>query len=364
MLIIKRTFTGACLLAALGVMIIPASASEVEQTKVTVDYAKSAGSGKATTIYCNVDTPFNYQISSHANAELISTLPVGTVVKKGDIISVQDPIYLQNEIDLLEVARRQAKVNSRFFQQEYNRLSALGKEDMVSKSRLNELASTRSTSQLDVEAFSGRLDIARYKLGKLQQRAPIKGEIIQLDASLGERLTAGSAIMQILPIAHKQLKCKMSYALYQEYHQLTTASFQLDQQTLALKRQGQHLDETLQVMDLYLALDSASAEALMVGQRLKVTVHEAQTQVTIAPYDALIIEKDSYHMWFVDESNKVSKLAVKVLRTNEAHYTIESALKPGDRVVIKGKQGLSPGQVVEPILAKGAVEASLQGKVL
>jgi multidrug efflux pump subunit AcrA (membrane-fusion protein) len=71
--------------------------------------------------------------------------------------------------------------------------------------------------------------------------------------------------------------------------------------------------------------------------------------ITRVPYDAVELEGSNYRTWRVNEDGKVERLDVDVLDTVEAYYIVQSTIKPGDQLVVRGQQGLSAGQEVELI---------------
>lgn len=90
--------------------------------------------------------------------------------------------------------------------------------------------------------------------------------------------------------------------------------------------------------------------------RVKLGITHGNT-VTI-PQAATVEVQDKIFVYAVDKANKVTKVPVTVFGKTGTDYLVKDGLKPGDRIVYKGFEGLQDGTIVKP----EAVSAQLASK--
>ena len=90
-----------------------------------------------------------------------------------------------------------------------------------------------------------------------------------------------------------------------------------------------------------------------------IIVPHVSTNVVVVPQDAVVQVQDRYFVYVVGKDNKVKYTNVNVNPNNDGKsYIIESGLKSGDRIVVKGVTTLKDGMQITPI-----TEAQYQEKL-
>ncbi len=317
--------------------------------RVVVEPALEWQQAIETKIYCNVSTPFTHQISSHAQAELSKILPNGTIVEAGDLVAQQNGFYLARDLEVLEIDIKLAQAQFDQANVELGRIKSLSKDGLVSKSQLNQLELQTENHRLTKLRLQQQLLAARHRLKNLAHYAPFDAQVVQVTAQPGQQLASGQEILRLSPIEKKQFECLLPHERYQKISDLENLRFKLDGQELALRQIGQMLDKDTQNLTLYFDYLALGDKSLLVGQRFQLTMLERTDRVTKVPADAVRLEGNTYQVWTVGKEHKAAKLPVKVLDTLNAHFVIQSELKPGDSVVVQGYQGLQPNQDVQPV---------------
>jgi RND family efflux transporter MFP subunit len=298
-------------------------------------------------LHCRVQTPNIFHISSHNATRIQWLLPRGTQVSKGQLIAEQDGYYLETHINQLSIDRDSALAQQDYANDEYKRLQLLNKKNLVSPSRLNDMARLAKQAKLSKKLLETQLQEARFRQTKLQHFSPANGEIISNDTQPGEYLADGQNILKLQPLDNKELACELPLAKYRQSNQLQHARFTHDHDLpLTFMRKTQSLNENSQTLMVYLAPQSTSAESLLIGERLQVEVSYQSTDITRIPYDSLELSNDGYYVWKLNSNQKVQRLPVNILSTQSDYYLVKSTLQANDQVVTFGKRDLMDDQQV------------------
>jgi RND family efflux transporter MFP subunit len=314
---------------------------------------KAWHNGATHQLHCRVQTPNIFHISSHNATRIQWLLPRGTQVSKGQLIAEQDGYYLETQINQLRIDRDSALAQQDYASDEYKRLQLLNKKNLVSPSRLNDMARLAKQAKLSKKLLETQLQEARFRQKKLQHFSPANGEIISNDTQPGEYLADGQNILKLQPLDNKELACELPLAKYRQNNQLQHASFTLNHDLhLTFIRKTQSLNENSQTLMVYLAPDSASAASLLIGERLQVEVSYQSTDITRIPYDSLELSSDGYYVWQLMSDKKVHRLPVNIVSTQSDYFLVKSTLQANDQVITFGKQDLADDQQVS-LVTKG-----------
>lgn len=81
-----------------------------------------------------------------------------------------------------------------------------------------------------------------------------------------------------------------------------------------------------------------------------IVVPHSNSNAIIVPQEAVAQVQDKYFVFVVQQNNKVKYTQVTVNPKNDGqNYIIESGLKTGDRIVVKGVSGLTDGADIKPL---------------
>ncbi len=321
-----------------------------EETIKLVDVAKveSWVQGATHTVHCEVTTPNTYLLSSHNSARLKWALPEGTQVTTGQLIAEQDGYYIAQSIERLKIEIESADVEQKHSAAEYKRIQALNEQSLVSSSRLNDMYRLSVQANLSRKKLKQQLQELQHREKNLQHFSPINGEIIRLESQPGEYLADGKTILQLQPVDNKELICALPLKKYRQHSRLKNAKFTLDGKVdFALERSTLSLNGDSQTLALYLLADKNSQRELLLGERLQVVVSYHSQDVSMVPHDALELAGDGYYVWKLNYGQRVKRLAVDIISTQNDYFLVKSSLLAGEYVVTFGKQGLVEKQQVE-----------------
>jgi membrane fusion protein (multidrug efflux system) len=78
------------------------------------------------------------------------------------------------------------------------------------------------------------------------------------------------------------------------------------------------------------------------------------------PQEATMEIQDKIFIFSVGKDNKVSKQPITVLGTSGTNYLVRNGIKAGDRIVLKGIEGLKDGEVIQPQSSKDLTAANIK----
>jgi RND family efflux transporter MFP subunit len=317
--------------------------------------------GATHTIHCEVVTPNAFLLSSHNSARLKWTLPEGTQVIEGQLIAEQDGYYITQRIEQLKIDIESANVQQKYTAAEYQRIRSLNEQNLVSSSRLNDMHRLSRQARLSNKKLSQKLQELQHRKNNLQHFSPVNGQILRLSSQPGEYLADGQTILKLQPLDNKELVCELPLKKYRQHNQLNTVKFTLnDNSELTLDRSTLFLKEDSQTLALYLHANKTSQQALLLGERLQVVVSYHAQDISRVPHDALELADDGYYVWKLNDEQRVNRLAVAIVSTQNDYFLVRSPLQAGDHVITFGKQGLAEKQQVNLSLHfEGSKEASL-----
>jgi RND family efflux transporter MFP subunit len=335
------------LLAGICALLLPSFAVAAAGLKtVLTDDVLAHHAAVVHQLNCTITAPQSFRISSHATAELLQMLPVGSSVKKGQQVAKQDDAYIQRQINIIKTDIEAARVAKNFASEEFNRMNRLSKSGLTAATEINNLKFQLDSSELKIQRLEQELQLAQMKHKRLSHFAPFDAQVMSVSSEPGSQLVEGQPIMQLLSTQNKQLECLLPVISYSSNAELKRHQFILQGKPLALRAVGQQLDAKAAHLTLYFDHPALDRSNLLVGQIEQIDMQVQSDTITKVPNEAIELEGEVFRTWRVSANNKVERIPLKVLSTLDSHYVVESALRPGDKVVIRGQHGLQNGQEV------------------
>jgi membrane fusion protein (multidrug efflux system) len=84
------------------------------------------------------------------------------------------------------------------------------------------------------------------------------------------------------------------------------------------------------------------------GNTGKLRLTMTHEQALAVPQEATMEIQDKIFIYSVSQDNKVSKQPITVMGTSGNSYLVKNGLKAGDRIVLKGMEGLKEGEIITP----------------
>lgn len=335
------------LLPLLLFIALPTWATDSSKT-VLVDAVQHHDNGVSYTLQCKITAPGIYRVSSHASAELLQILPVGRMVKKGDLVAKQDDVYVTRQIAIIKTDMESARVAKRYADDEYQRMQRLTKSGMTAASELNNLKLQVDSSELKIQRLQQELELTQARLNRLNHYAPFDAQVMAVNAEQGSQLVEGQPILQLLSVQNKQLECLLPVINYRGPDELQNNRFNMESTNLTLRETSQSLDARGENLTLYFDHPAKDKRNLLVGQLQQITMRVYSEQITRVPNDAIELDGKNYRVWRVNAQDVAERVDLRILDSQDTYYVVESLLRPGDKVIVRGQHGLQAGQSVVP----------------
>lgn len=261
----------------------------------------------------------------------------------------------------------QANVNQysallRNAQQELNRANALVKEDLISRSDVDQSLASRNQNKALYDAARQQLELARVNLGYTSIKSPIDGRIGKVNITEGNYVTATSGslvnISSVNPVY-------VTFSLKgDDFVKLLKASNNFkDAQVKVQFDDGTWYDKIgkINFVDNKIDKDSGSVTMratfdntkswLVPGAYMKVQI-TAPKLVKFMTVPQSCTKGDAmsgYYVWAV-EDNKAVKKNIKVSDAVDNNWIVDNGLNLTDTIVVTGIQNISAeGQKLKPI---------------
>ncbi len=122
----------------------------------------------------------------------------GTVVSKGMLLATISEIDYELDLKRAEAALKQAEATLANTKLEFQRKSALFKEQLVTQQQFDDVSTRLSLSEAEVERARSTLSLARQKLIKTRIYSPIDGVVKEKKATAGNYARNGSNLFVII----------------------------------------------------------------------------------------------------------------------------------------------------------------------
>ncbi|MGA7873633.1 MAG: efflux RND transporter periplasmic adaptor subunit [Candidatus Binatus sp.] len=133
----------------------------------------------------------------------------GDKVTAGQVMLKINPREYQLRVDTAQAALDQARAKLANSTARYNRARTLKETGTISAEQFDQIASQLRVDQADTESAQEALAMARKKLGDTQIKAPFSGSVQKRMVSLGEYVSPGKEIYELIATDPIKLRCPM-----------------------------------------------------------------------------------------------------------------------------------------------------------
>lgn len=313
---------------------------------VSVELAKTELVNPTMWLPGNVVSRKNSPISAEQTGQLLWIEDVGKQVKKGDLIANIDNRHLK-----LQLARQQAQVkqhqaNVSYLTKQQKRLSTLNQKNNTSLSELERIIKDLAIAKNEVIALEMQVKQTELDIEKSAIKAPFSGNISQRFAHLGELITLGRPLIQLVDTKHLDIKVSAPLAIAQflQADAQVLVKWQDKLIELPVRTWSKAGDQISRTFEVRLAADDLN---LIAGSAVTVSLPKQNSkQATMVPRDALVLRENETFVLTVNEENQAKKVNVLVGQGVGRWVSVIGALGEGEQVVVRGGERLSDGQKV------------------
>lgn len=235
------------------------------------------------------------------------------------------------------------------------RYQALAADQLVSRSTLDAQHAADSAAQAQARAARANLEVARNQAGYARLLAPVDGVVAGRQVEAGQVVAAGQTVMTLAADDGRDVLIALPES--------AIASFRLGQRARVelwnapqrhlegeLREIAAAADVQARTFAARVALDSAAAASVVLGQSARVYITRPHAQLSVPLGAVQRAEDGRAHVWRVDPASSTLKAQpVTVARWGQQRAQIASGLEPGQWVVAAGGHLLADGQSVRAI---------------
>ncbi len=277
----------------------------------------------------------------------------GDFVKKGQLIFKIDPREYQIEVNNSLANVNQYSALLKNAQQELNRANALVKEDLISRSDVDQSLATRNQNKALLDAARQQYELAKVNLSYTDIRSPIDGRIGKVNITEGNYVTATSGSLVNISSTNPVY---VAFSLKgDDFVKLLQASNQYkDVQVKVQFDGGQWYDKTgtIDFVDNKIDKNSGSMSMravfdnskgwLVPGNYMKVKLIAPKMvdYMTVPQSCTKGDPMSGYYVWTVKD-NKAVRKDIEVSDSINNNWIVESGLDYSDVIVVSGIQNIA-----------------------
>lgn len=227
---------------------------------------------------------------------------------------------------------------------EYDRSRRLYKENLISEQQFND--ATYEIDQLKI-----RVENAERELGYTEVRAPIGGTITSRLAKLGDQITVGQHLFDIVDFESIVARVYVPEKHLPELRKGLTA--RVSSPSLGDRVYQGRVQRIAPVVDprsgtVKLTVALGGQRGLRPGMYVDVDlVTASHDDVVLVPKQAVVYDNDRMFVYTLEDGNRARRVLLEAVLTDKEHIEPAEGLQAGDPIIIAGQTGLKDGTLVE-----------------
>lgn len=281
----------------------------------------------------------------------------GQSVAKGQVLARIDTSVQAQQVASMAASIRSAQADAALAQSNLDRAGKLVSKGFISKADIDTKTATR-------DGMNARVGVARAQLGEMQARmarlsvrAPAAGLVLSRNVETGQIVGAGSA--SLFRIAEGGVLEMRALVAEQDLANLRTG------QPATVRPIGSTTDYHGRIWLIDPVIDAASrqgiarialayAPGLRVGGFANAAIAAGSATRPVLPQSAIMVDDAGSYVYIVGPGRKVVRRNLKVGEVSRTGASIIAGLVGTEQVVLSAGAFLSPGEVIQPVLAAGA----------
>ena len=289
------------------------------------------------------------RIASEIQGVLTWLADVGADVAAGDLIARIDPRLIQIEVKRAKANVERLRSDFDYRQRQLERTEELAAKNSASKTLLDEARAQRDQAQHSLTDAKAALERAQADLARTEIRAPFAGHVTARLASVGEYVDVGEDVLRLVDTHRIEIALPASIALARYIKPgmrvpVRSASVEREHTVRTVVPVGDAVSRMVEVR-----LSAGDSEWL-VGTPVQISLPSDEAVSTVAvPRDALVERGGQSYVYKVNEDGAADQVTVEISAIVGLWVGVGGGVSPGDQVIVRGAERLSPGQAVEVI---------------
>ncbi|MFT5443388.1 MAG: membrane fusion protein (multidrug efflux system) [Myxococcota bacterium] len=290
----------------------------------------------------------------------------GDAVAMGDVLLVIDPERRELELQNAAAHVAEAKAELAVARRNYKRTKSLSKGNAASEARLDEDKTRESLARSAVLGATARLGLAQRAVKDSTVRAPFDGLIARRHVSVGEYLTTGTALFDLValdPIEVEFTLAEVDSSKVAIGHSVVVSIAPFPDEVFLAKVSmiSPTIDPRTRTLRVKAELPNPEGRirpGLFAHADLGVS---ERTGIVSVPQDAIVQRADGTVVFRLGSDDRVSRIQVETGVTSDGFVEIRTGIDHGDFVVVRGQTRLDDGISVMVRNADGSPAAVAVG---
>lgn len=192
------------------------------------------------------------------------------------------------------------------------------------------------------------MELIRQRIGNLQVKSPIDGEVGLLDVVLGQSVTSGQKIGQVNDLADYKVEAQIDESYIDRVRAGLDATFERQDTAFTMRLRKVYPEVRNGQFRADFTFVGAHPRNIRSGQTYYLHLELGQ------PTDAVIIPRGSFYQstggaWIyvlAPEGDRAYKRQIRIGRQNPQYYEVLEGLEPGERVIVSGYENYGDNDVL------------------
>jgi multidrug efflux system membrane fusion protein len=291
----------------------------------------------------------------------------GALVHQGDVLFAIDARPYEAEVARAEAALAQARTRKELADMELERAQRLVATQAISREELDARTSGRAESDAAIKSAEAALRIARLNLDWTTVRAPITGRVSRAEVTSGNLVQAGppaatllTTIVSLDPIYVYFDSDEQAFLKYMQVRQAGAGGARATGRTVYVgltSESGFPHEGSVDFVDNQVDRSAGTirVRAVLPNKSLLFTpglfarvrlVDGNRHDATLIQDRAIGTDQDRKFVLVLNDDNTLAYRPITTGRLVDGLRTVDSGLKPGERVVVNGQMRVRPGMKV------------------
>jgi RND family efflux transporter MFP subunit len=279
----------------------------------------------------------------------------GQWVRAGQVLAVIDRSVQVEQRANNSAQIQAADADARLAEANLDRANRLVERGFISKAEIDRLTALRDGARARARVARAQLGEVDARIGRLYIKAPAAGLVLERNVEPGQVVGAGSSnLFRIARDGQMELRARLSEAdlaqLAVDYPVVVTPVGSGQNFTGKIWQLAPVIDPQTRQGTARVAL--AYAPALRPGGFATAEIRKGAAMASVLPESAVMSDAAGSYVYVIGRDNKVVRRAVKLGDVTATGIVIRDGLAGNERVVLRAGAFLSPGDAVNPVIAK------------
>ena len=192
------------------------------------------------------------------------------------------------------------------------------------------------------------MELIRQRIGNLQVKSPIDGEVGLLDVVLGQSISSGQKIGQVNDLSDYKVEAQIDESYIDRVRAGLDATFERQDTAFTMRLRKVYPEVRNGQFRADFTFVGAHPRNIRSGQTYYLHLELGQ------PTDAVIIPRGAFYQstggaWIyvlAPEGNRAYKRQIRIGRQNPQYYEVLEGLEPGERVIVSGYENYGANDVL------------------